>query len=278
MEIALYHGPTRRPLRLDAGAPASPPRPYHGIMPRGLLEMHAAGRLSAEAWHRWAHVLGEILDDDDALAVQRLAREAGVLSFTQSALAAQAYLEVSQTEGCTVEAWNVKEGHTSSVWTVTIRDERTAVRDRFVLNVARDKAAAIELERTSELMRAITERNPGINMAQVYDIRRVRIEHRGETVEVLVTRVEWIAGDEVHVLSRGGKDVYVAVESFVVAEHSAEIAALRGRPLDGAAHAKLEQDVRACLRRAAVQAQIDIEVNEGDVVWDGTTGTVVAVN
>ena len=278
--FAVYHGPDRiqvRPTR--ASFPPAENEPFHGIMPRGLTVDGA----SAEDWRRYAHRLFDGPDEGEPelIALRQAVRRHRVLSFRHSAEAARRYVEahcVPRRAGI-CELWNLKEGHTSSIWRVALRDE--AGYEEFVLNVARDQAAGGELARTSQTMWTIGERHPELGMAVVEDLAEVDIDYFGEALAVTVARNELVPDAlEIHLGQhrRTGEPTYVVVERFLTdPEHPAEIAHLVGRKMTDAECLRLEADLAAFLAAGCEHGPVAVDINEGDLVWDGTRAVVVAI-
>src|SRR5699024_9640843 len=146
-------------------------------------------------WHHHAHHLYNIGDAKIYKAGHQMRdhmRECAVLSFAESAVAAkkyaQNYCREKGRKNAHIELWNVKEGHTSSVWKLTISTEKES--EVFAVNVAKDREAGRELRESSIKLRRITDEIPGINCAKVYDI--AAIKDKMLPVPVVVTRNEWI--------------------------------------------------------------------------------------
>ena len=289
---AMFFGPDRVPFVLGPQATVHCARaiPFHGIVSRGLLQVLADRKGGAELWHRRAHRLFDEPsggEDLDAAALTAAARQCGVLSFGQSALAARTYVErycATQLNDCvdTCEMWNIKEGHTSSVWHVTVDPASGADRHAFILNVARDSRAGDELEATSKKMQAISAIASGANVARVSDITTVRIDYFGQPIDVLVTRNELVADAyEVHSARdrHTGAKALVLVERFLTAgDRPATISSIRGRRLAPVDCQQIANDIDAFLSETArhhIEASVD--VNDGDVVWNGRRATVVAI-
>src|SRR5687768_11792570 len=88
----VVHGPARAVV----GASGTY-RPFHGIAPRALLGTLPSD--DANAWTRWSPTLDAALggnalkSDSMPVSVIRAARRGGVLTFEQSAMAAQRFIE-----------------------------------------------------------------------------------------------------------------------------------------------------------------------------------------
>jgi hypothetical protein len=278
--FSLYHGPDRHPVPpagdetlTEAGVP------FHGIASRGLL-----GEIGEpEDWSRFAHRLhdGSPSDEPVLLGLREAAQRLHVLSFRQSARAAERYLEARlPPKGPRLcELWNIKEGHTSSVWHVVARDEDGF--EEFILNVARDDEAGRELARTAQTMMAIGQRHADLAMAGVEDIAEVEIDYSGEPLMVTVTRNELVRdGLEIHLgrHRQTGEPTLVVVERFLTEpDNPAEIARLVGRVMTNAECLRLEEDLAAFIDAASEIAEVAVDINEGDLVWAGDRAVVVAI-
>ena len=166
MQVHFFYGPDKLPFSLDDQQKISSdsPVPFHGIISRGLLNKFIADNLNAALWYQNAHWLFE---EEAHPVIAAHARECGVLSFGQSAFCALTYslhyCEQENIDEADIEIWNVKEGHTSSVWRVSISSEK--ITECFALNVARDADAGIELKASSQKLKTIGDEFPGINLA-----------------------------------------------------------------------------------------------------------------
>jgi hypothetical protein len=288
----MFFGPDKVPFVLgpQATVHCALATPFHGIVSRGLLQVVADRAGGADLWHRHAHRLLDWPGDSEDLGVAALAdaaRQRRVLSFGQSALAACTYVEryraTRLNDGMPLcEVWNTKEGHTSSVWQVTVNRGSLADRHAFILNVARDSGAGDELEAASRKMQAIGAIAQGANMARVSDITTVRLDYFGKPIDVVVTRNELVADAyEIH----SGRDRHTAADALVLVERfltsddrPARISSIRGRRLTPDDCRQIANDIDVFLSEAArhhIEASVDI--NDGDVVWDGRRATVVAI-
>lgn len=288
----MFFGPDRVPFVLgpQATVHCALATPFHGIVSRGLLQVVADRAGGADLWHRHAHRLFDEpgdTEDLDAAALTDAARQRRVLSFGQSALAARTYVErycaTRLKDGMPLcELWSIKEGRTSSVWHVTVDPASSADRHAFILNVARDSGAGDELEAASRKMQAIGAIAQGANLARVSDITTVRLDYFGKPIDVVVTRNELIA--DAYEIHSGrdrhtGADVLVLVERFLTSEdRPAKISSIRGRRLTPDDCQQITNDIDVFLSEAArhhIEASVDI--NDGDVVWNGRRATVVAI-
>jgi len=279
-QLSWFFGPDKLPFVLDeAGvARAEAGDPFHGIVGRGMRQLLEQEGADPQLWVRNAPRLF-------SSELAALAEQTETLSFGESADCVRLYLEqhCPRAEGVpsSIEAWNVKEGHTSSVWKVSILESDGETREEFALNVARDRTAGAELRASSEQMRAIFQRFPHINMAAVMDIQTVR-SRRG--LEVVVTRNEWVRrAHEIHaVLGESGRSRrYLLVERFLTdADKPAQIVSVYGRRFDDAECCRIAADIArfAEIASRALPRQPQLNLNDGDLVWDGCGAVVVATS
>ena len=288
---ALFAGPDRVPFELGPRATVhcTVATPFHGIISRGLLRLLGDRDDGTALWRNHAQ---HLLDEDDggdrrAAALTAAARQQRVLSFGQSALAARTYIErycdATPDDGAsTCELWNIKEGHTSSVWQIRIEPASGAEPHVFVVNVARDSTAGDELEAASKKLQQIYAAAPGANMARVADITTVRLDYFGESIDVLVTRNELVADAyEIHSARdrETGAKTLVLVERFLTShDQPAMISAIRGRRLTPHDCRQIATDIETFLRDAARHhIDVSVDINDGDVVWNGRRATIVAI-
>lgn len=266
--------------------------PFHGIISRGLLNKLKENNVPNEVWLNKAHLLERDLNSDsnvqDLLMLKEYAADCKVLSFSQSSACAKLYMEnyfdSLQAKNITqCDIWNIKEGHTSSVWKVSFFDS-SSKENHFIINVARDYEAGIELKTTSEKMKAIAEHYPHLNMARVYDIRKILLNYNDNPYEVVVTINQWIEDSyEIHVVKDklNGKEQYLLVERFLTKEGSpAHISSIYGRRFTEEESAKIKDDRDIFLTNASKWLSYipNLNINDGDVVWDGKNAIVVAVS
>jgi len=261
--------------------------PFHGIVSRGVLQRLYARQEPIDVWHRHAH---EIYDDtapfSDSLERLRLdAAECAALSFEQSALAARRFMERRLASlscdydlACTL--WNIKEGHTSSVWQVTLRGTGGAVKDEFIINVARDADSGRELAGTSAKMQQIACFWPNANLAKVLAVESVSLDCG---IDVLVTCNELVRDAcEIHILAdrQTGRRRWVLVERFLSPQpdRPAHIRSIQGRELSQQEYQRVAADVNGFLSTVRKRIAVDVDINDGDVVWNGKQAMVVAVS
>jgi hypothetical protein len=298
--IKFQYGPDGIPFRLvDSGGVVDGTGriPFHGIISRGLLDRVEQAAVPFPPWEEYGHLLHDqrIADWQELSLWRRTAGECSVLRFAQSAVCVQRYVEqyvgplphdngsvnvlkrnlVSQQAGH-YEVWNVKEGHTSSVWRVRL-DNGSAIQE-FAVNVARDRMAGEELARISEAMQRIAESWPEANLARVLDIVKIRLPDVAEPV--VVTRNEWIPESyEIHRLPGPGNEPgpLVVVERFLTEDSApSRIRRILGRRLTEAECEQVNRNVREFLERTARLA-VRVDINEGDLVWTGQRAIVVAI-
>ncbi|MET0102602.1 MAG: hypothetical protein ABW078_12795 [Sedimenticola sp.] len=288
-QLSWFYGPERHAFSLDeAGtARAGEGDPFHGIVGRGMLELLDARGADPQQWLENAHRLfcTEVGDHDAAglTELRALAEQSGTLSFGDSACCVQRYLEqhcAEATREHMIEAWNIKEGHDSSVWKITIVGA-DGLSLKLVLNVGRDYVASAELRKSSEQMRALQQRHPEIEMAPVLDIQTI-VDDADR--EVVVTRNAWVPGaHEIHAVASDdprGYD-YVLVERFLTdAELPACIVSVFGRRFDETESRCIDAGLERFreLAEETLPNAPRINLNEGDLVWDGRSAVVVAVS
>lgn len=275
MEISFAHGLDRTPfdVRPDAQVVAADAIPFHGIVPRGLRSwLDARGSDGPQVWERNAHRLHDHGSEVTAelRELRRAAGRLGVLSFGQSALAAAGYLK--RLAGNRGEMWYIKEGQISSVWVAAI-DGAAAV----VLNVARDRVAGDELRDSSHRMRLLAAAVPTVAVASVEDIATVGLDSAAGAAAAVVVRNALVErAVEVHRLPNGLG--YALVDRFVTDDDvPARIRAVRARVATGRERAAIDDTIARVLAAARPDFPIGLDIDDGDVVWDGTRAHVVAV-
>lgn len=284
MHMRLFWGPDRVPFALtDEGQLAAAPAiPFHGIVGRGLLNLLSRERQPASVWHEHAHRIDAPPTSEDApqlIQLRAWAHECQSLSFAQSALAAQAAVDAFAGSSTACELWNVKEGHTSSVWRLQLQDPDGG-QTICALNVARDAVAGVELRTVSAFMQAAAGRTPGLPMAAVLDLSEVCVRGTAGAMPVVVTRNVWVDGaHEIHQLTGAdGQDRLVLVERFITrAEGDARIRAVRGRTCSPEERQRIHRDIACFMAEACAGERFRIDINDGDVVWSGGRSVVVAM-
>lgn len=292
-KFGFQFGPERIPFSLgpngsvECGSPAAP---FHGIISRGLLGRLTERGESIEVWHRYAHRIhdGRAAADAVLTRLRIHAAECVVLSFGQSALATKRVVEthcdslIDRDRDVSCTLWNIKEGHTSSVWQIAICGIHDGETDEFIVNVARDAEAGRELKATSEKMLAITRQWPEANLAKVLSIREIPLDYYGAPIQVQVTCNELVRdGHEIHSLANRamGQDRLVLVERFMASDpdRPSQIRSIRGRELTGAECRKVKADVSDFLARAGRRFPVDVDLTDGDIVWNGRQAIVIAI-
>ncbi|MCC5930577.1 MAG: hypothetical protein JJU28_15125 [Cyclobacteriaceae bacterium] len=289
MKVRFFFGPDKLPFHLTENGMVeiNSTMPFHGIISRGLLSEAIAGKMSIELWHRHAAMIGQSLADtnDDLIKFLELAKNHKVLSFGQSALAALKYLErqypsADKKDDLKAEIWNIKEGHTSSVWKVSMN--YSDKRETFVLNVARDLEASKELKETSEKLQVISKSFPDANMAKVLEISSVKNEYL--PFEVTVICNEWIENSfEIHCRnnSDNGSPELILVERFITDQKMpTKIKSVLGRRCSVSETNKINKDIHYFLTHSAscLTEKPSLNLNEGDVVWNGEKAIIIAIS
>jgi hypothetical protein len=275
MDVIYLHGPDRTLLDIDSDGTVSSSSgaPFHGIISRGLLHWLEDRPDGAELWERLAHRLHDGTDaDEPALRELRTAADQHqVLSLPQSAEVARRYVAACcEGDVTTCELWNIKEGHTSSVWIVTLAPEGV----RFAVNVARDANAGHELRRTSELMRTLSARHPDVRVAEVLDVATVELRAVRELV--IVSRNEFVR-DALEVHRVNGR--FALVERFITSEDApSRVHAIRGRLLSYDEQTTVDRAIQRVHAIGDPAAHFAIDIDHGDVVWDGHQPVVVALS
>ena len=97
---------------------------------------------------------------------------------------------------------------------------------------------------------------------------------------VVVTRNEWIADSfELHRLpgQGGGAEILIAVERFLTEDATpARIRRIVGRRLEQAERERVEADLKKFGERTTGLG-VEVDIAEGDVVWNGERAWVVAI-
>lgn len=227
--IRLFHGPLRDPINLDSGSAQAP---FFGIAPRSLVGRVAG--LEAETDLTWPMVAPLI---DAALCARslntgltqwlHLCNESQVLSWRASAVAcdstaAALATDIDQRMACglpdpdewtSIDCWQVKEGHTSSVWQVAIAFRGGSKREICCVNVARDASAAAELRATSARLQALRSEDPD-HVARIGVVRTIAVGGP-QQLDATVTIGEWIPGNELHVTGVGPSGRVIEVGWFL---------------------------------------------------------------
>lgn len=296
MKFHFFFGPDKTPFDLSEKdvSKSDSSVPFHGIISRGMFNRMIEDKIDEEIWNKNAHKLDNIIPEDElnnanTLTLRRFATECKVLSFEQSAVCARQYLEnhynglkgSDDDDNTECEIWNIKEGHTSSVWKIYISN-CTDYEHQFIINVARDYEAGFELENTSNKMKSIVEHCPDINIARVIDIQKVPIKYDKDPIEVVVTKNEWIENSyEIHTVKdkSDDKEQYLLIERFLTKkENPAQIISVYGRRISKEDDIRIKQDIESFLSSSCKHTSTNININEGDVVWNGNHATIIAIS
>lgn len=291
MRFSVVHGPDRVPLHEgdDGQLVSEIGIPFHGIASRALLKWLERQPDGSTVWERNGHLLHDRGEpgSEELSALRAEARRRGVLSLTESGRAARRYVEHrfggALAEEAHYELWNTKEGHTSSVWVVTIESADDAADRRFVLNVARDPIAGAELRETSERLTELARRHPELPIAGVHEIAEVQVGVEYGEQPVVVTRNELVDDAlEIHPLPSGhGRHHhrYALVERFLTGDDSpTAIRAVRGRAVTDDEAERIERCIERVHAASDSDLPIELNVHEGDLVWNGQEAIVVAVS
>jgi len=288
MKFQFYFGPDKLPFKLTESGMVeeNSTMPFHGIISRGLLNEFIKRSLNVELWHRNAHKIHEdsIGMSNDLSELLYLKNECKVLSFGQSALAARKYLEEqckigAMNNSSTIDIWNIKEGHTSSVWKILVIGNTN---DTYILNVARDYEASKELKETSEKLQTIGRLVSDAEIAKVLEI--TTIKDNLLPFEVIVTRNQWIHNSfEIHCRKSRVTDTdeLILVDKFLTESNNpASITSVLGRRFSEIETKKIYGHINHFLTKAATCLKVkpSLNINDGDLVWDGEKAIVVAIN
>jgi hypothetical protein len=289
MDINYSFGPDKIPFSINNNGVVESfsAAPFHGIISRGLLNQFIANNLDLQLWHQYAHELhgeNDQLKNQDLEKIRHYKDQCMVLSFGQSAFCARKYLEqycdqLKLTDPV-INLINIKEGHTSSVWKVEIKDEEKT--QAFVLNIARDYEAGIELKESSEKMRTISAALPEINLAKVHDI--FTLKEPSLPSEVIISRNEWVENSfEIHSRTSkvNGEAELLMVERFIVSKtNPAQITSVLGKIFSPEKKEKIQSEINDFIIKATtcLSSKLHVNINDGDVVWDGTKAVIVALS
>jgi len=288
MKVLFYFGPDKLPFKLTESGMVKPnsAMPFHGIISRGLLKRFIAKNIKAEVWYQYAHLS---IDDNSNVTnpnLEKLRDEilaSKVLSFAQSALCVKKYVEQTfgiEFKDVRIVLWNIKEGHTSSVWKASIISEEK--KEIFVVNVARDYDSGIELKETSENLLVIGNTYLEINLAKVLEISSIK--HDLLPFEVIVTKNDWIENSfEIHKRTNreSGNEELLVVERFLTDPNNrSKIRSVVGKVISQKETEQINDDINQFLTTAAncLSQTLLLNINDGDVVWDGKKATVVAIS
>lgn len=288
MKVQLFFGPDKIPFGLDDNGMVeeNSAMPFHGIISRGLLNRFIAKDINAQLWHQYARLS---FDDNSNVAdpiSEKLRDEilaSKVLSFAQSAVCAKKYVEQIwgiKYNDVQTELWNIKEGHTSSVWKASINSE--GEKEIFIVNVARDYDAGIELKETSEKLLIIGNTYPEINLAKVLEISSIKDDSL--PFEVVVTKNDWIENSfEIHKRTNKatGSEELLLVERFLTTpENPLKITSVVGKIFSHKETEQINDEINEFLTKASscLTEKSSLNINEGDAVWNGEKAVVIALS
>lgn len=174
-----------------------------------------------------------------------------------------------------VEIWNIKEGHTASVWKVTVLPIPPGNPIHFVLNVARDVAAGQELLLSASVLQCLKPRILSVNIARV--LMKTHVPAFDGIPNISVIAQEWI--DDAYELGfleerATGERRLFAIERFLTTpDEPGRIVSVAGHRLDPPEHNRIIFEVlMATLEGATFDHDCDgvtipsFELNEGDWV------------
>jgi hypothetical protein len=275
------YGPDR--LRLEESAAATEARcgyrPFHGIASLGLRGHPAC---TPDAWPAIAPWLDT--RQQDASTIGDAARACGVLSFDES-LGAATHAALDYANGSRLtELWNLKEGHTASVWCASYEARGDHRPKRIALNVARDDVASRELEQATARFRELSEREPDIAAAHVLALWKLR-RAGGGGEPVTVVAQTWVeAAYEIHAVpvGPGAGGQFCAVERFITdPAQPARFRSVQGWRLAVEEHRCAGRQMALLLRQGAqwqagAWSLPHFEVHHGDWVWRHDRGLAIA--
>jgi hypothetical protein len=228
------YGPDRLPLAATARLTEVMwgYRPFHGILPRSLT---SSPDLPIVRWPEVAPHLGECVTVEELRQVPSLVPlmgaidEAGVLTFDQSLVlaeqAARAYAEI--VGGDVAELWNVKEGHTTSVWRLTLLTKGRS--SHVALNVSRDASASVELGHSAVRLREVAAASDVLPIARALYLDEVRVDD----ARAVVLIQEWVedAREINSVKSSNGRQPALVERFLFDPKHPARIRGVLGARL-----------------------------------------------
>jgi len=285
-----YYGPDRSFFEISKGDKirSKDAIPFHGIISRGLLKDLQDRRISSMYWHINAHKFLDFqneIDTKEGKNVAKLIKNNEVLSFVQSAKIVKKYLTCyagveTLSDLVEVSCWNIKEGHTSSVWKIDIKSDHKE--EVYILNVARDKVAGAELKVLSLKLKNLGTIETEINLAKVYDIQDIELD--GLEIPVVITKNQWVENAyEIHKRHNPAKnsDELLLVERFLCSSrHPSNIQSVVGRVFKSNEVKIIEKSIESFMKKAAAFLGVapTIEINDGDVVWDGDQAVIISIS
>jgi hypothetical protein len=305
--LYFLHGPHRVPISKSADdGYFTEYHPFHGIISRGMMQTLNGLHVPVD-WTRYSASLDTALAGNDEQAsllpdqLLDIARSCEVLSFADSVSAAEAIVrwhlpdvvssvdlpfELSQVSA--VELWNVKEGHTSSVWKVTLFSDQGENSISFALNVARDSEAGKELLDSAAILQEITPRISSAGIARVLFAARISLP-KAETASVATVVQEWIEDSyELGYLPdrMTHRHQLFAIDRFLMAPDAhGRIVSVAGRRLESQEQASILSQILMAMLEASrydpASQQVcfpSFELNEGDWVLSQGRAFLVAVS
>lgn len=272
----------------------------HGIISEGLLKRFLEEKLDLKLWDNYVSYLnGDLneLDNELLLKIQDLSLSAGTLHFNHSTICAMEsvskyIIDNYHSHEIITEIISLQEGHISSVWKVNITDSNNKLLESFILNIARDYAAGVRLRSISELMKEMRENYSDVSVAGVYSIDTVEIEYFGELIEVVVTRNEYINGAKnIFIMDKDEfeKPQYYIAEKFLDSSPGATKKVL-ARPATDTIIDEINRTID-CVTDYSLNGVFappnlpvynpdgsyapKLDINRGDLVWDGEKVIVV---
>lgn len=260
--------------------------PFHGIVSKGLLQVLREQPDGARMWLQNAHRLDRLAPSDPEFGwLAEAADSCGVLTYPQSRWAAELYVHNRVGDGAAGQASlrHIREGHTSSVWVVET-GPAGGESETYVLNVARDRLAGVDLVETSVAMQDLARTHPELPLARVEEVVVLPVPRvDGDTGDadlasppllVPVVRVELIDDAlEVHTRPNGG---YLLVDQFHIRpDEPATITHALGRPATAAEVEVVGETLRSV---TLATDRFVVEIDEGDLVWSNGRAVVVALS
>jgi hypothetical protein len=261
MSVFITHGPDRERLVIgpDGQLVAGEGVPFHGIPSRATLA--------------WLASFGTEWDAPHASGVLSAAlRELEVLSLTESAVIATAALGrvAGGSSGMPPERselWNVKEGHTASVWVAAL-----PTGEHVVLNVGRDPEASAELATVTDRLR-VASLDAG-QLAEIRDgfwIERSAAGEDGLGPVYVAVHAYVDRSLEIHRID----DRYALVERFLTdPSEPTRITSVVGRWTTPEESTAID-DLCSAFEKNAGPLGLELTINDGDLVWAEGRGPVV---
>lgn len=257
----------------------------HGIISEGLLEKFVEENLDLKLWDDYVSFLNgslQEINNELLLKIQGLSLSARTLHFNHSTICAMEsvskYIAHNyHSDEIITEIISLQEGNISSVWKVNITNSNNKHLESFILNIARDYDAGLHLSSISELMEEIREKYTDVSIARVYSVDHVEIEYFGELIEVVVTRNEYIDGAK-NIYFRNkdefGKPQYYIAEKFLDSSSGATKKILAS-PATDAINKEVNRTIDRVTNYNSNGTYPKLDINRGDLVWNGEKVTIV---